>query len=113
MSIGTIANNVSDAIADINVSHYDLQFVKPLDDTLLHKIFSTYESIVTIEDNTVKGGFGSAILEFATQHDYTNTVTLLGVPDAFVQHGSLIELQKSIGLDTESIKQIISSQLKK
>ena len=113
LSIGTIANNVSDAIADINVSHYDLQFVKPLDDTLLHKIFSTYESIVTIEDNTVKGGFGSAILEFAAQHDYTNTVTLLGVPDAFVQHGSLIELQKSIGLDTESIKQIISSQLKK
>ena len=113
LSIGTIANNVSDAIADINVSHYDLQFVKPLDETLLHKIFSTYENIITIEDNSVKGGFGSAILEFAAQHDYTSTITLLGVPDVFVQHGSLIELQKSIGLDTESIKQVISSQLKK
>ena len=112
LSIGTIANNVSDAIADINVSHYDLQFVKPLDETLLHKIFSTYENIITIEDNSVKGGFGSAILEFAAQHDYTSTITLLGVPDVFVQHGSLIELQKSIGLDTESIKQVISSLLK-
>jgi 1-deoxy-D-xylulose-5-phosphate synthase len=112
LSIGTIANNVSDAIADINVSHYDLQFVKPLDETLLHKIFSTYENIITIEDNSVKCGFGSAILEFAAQHDYTSTITLLGVPDVFVQHGSLIELQKSIGLDTESIKQVISSLLK-
>lgn len=113
LSIGTIANNVSEAIADINVSHYDLQFVKPLDEILLHKIFSTYENIVTIEDNSVKGGFGSAILEFTSQYNYTNTITQLGVPDVFVQHGSLIELQKSIGLDTESIKQIISSKLKK
>ena len=113
LSIGTIANNVSDAVSDFNVSHYDLRFVKPLDKTLLHQIFTTYQNIVTIEDNCIKGGFGSAIIEFASTYNYTIPITQLGIPDVFIEHGNLIQLQKSIGIDTESIRQRIAGILKR
>ena len=103
LSIGTIAKNVSEAITNINVSHYDMRFVKPLDEPLLHHIFKTYNTIVTVEDNVVTGGFGSAILEFASANNYTNTIKILGVPDHFIEHGSVEQLQKSIGLDPESL----------
>ena len=113
LSIGTIANNVSDAVSDFNVSHYDLRFVKPLDKTLLHQIFTTYQNIVTIEDNCIKGGFGSAIIEFASTYNYTIPITQLGIPDVFIEHGNLIQLQKSIGIDTDSIRQRIAGILKR
>ena len=113
LSIGTIANNVSDAVSDFNVSHYDLRFVKPLDKTLLHQIFTTYQNIVTIEDNCIKGGFGSAIIEFASTYKYTIPITQLGIPDVFIEHGNLMQLQKSIGIDTESIRQRIAGILKR
>ena len=113
LSIGTIANNVSDAVSDFNVSHYDLRFVKPLDKTLLHQIFTTYQNIVTIEDNCIKGGFGSAIIEFASTYNYTIPITQLGIPDVFIEHGNLMQLQKSIGIDTESIRQRIAGILKR
>jgi 1-deoxy-D-xylulose-5-phosphate synthase len=112
LSIGTIANNTSEAITDLNVSHYDLRFVKPLDEPLLRQIFATHNTIVTVEDNCIKGGFGSSIIEFASSNNYTNTIVQLGVPDEFVQHGSLKKLQKSIGLDPKSIKQSICNILK-
>ena len=112
LSIGTIAKNVSDAISDLNVSHYDLRFVKPLDENLLHNIFTTYSHILTIEDNCIKGGFGSSIVEFAAEKNYKTEITILGIPDEFIEHGSLNLLQKSIGLDTESIKQKIITILK-
>jgi len=108
LSIGTIAKNVSEAISALNISHYDLRFVKPLDEILLHKIFAAYNHIITIEDNCIKGGFGSSIVEFASDNNYKAEITVLGIPDEFVQHGSLNELQKSIGLDAESIKQKIT-----
>ena len=113
LSIGTIAQNVSEAIPELNVSHYDLRFVKPLDKTLLHQIFTTHTHILTIEDNCLTGGFGSAIIEFASKFNYKNPLTQIGVPDAFIEHGDLKTLQKSIGLDTESIKQTIVTILKK
>jgi 1-deoxy-D-xylulose-5-phosphate synthase len=112
LSIGTIAKNVSDAISDLNVTHYDLRFVKPLDENLLHNIFTTYSHILTIEDNCIKGGFGSSIVEFAAEKNYKTEITILGIPDEFIEHGSLNQLQKSIGLDTESIKQKIAAILK-
>jgi 1-deoxy-D-xylulose-5-phosphate synthase len=107
LSIGTIAKNVSDAIANCsypeNVAHYDMRFVKPLDETLLHAILKKYDTIITIEDNSVKGGFGSAILEFASVNDYKNSIKVLGIPDVFIEHGSVNELQKTIGLDVENL----------
>ncbi|MCF7559346.1 1-deoxy-D-xylulose-5-phosphate synthase [Sabulilitoribacter multivorans] len=111
LSIGNIAKNVTEAISNLNVSHYDMRFVKPLDETLLHTIFKTYKTVVTVEDNSIKGGFGSAILEFATVHNHENTIKILGVPDAFIEHGSVDELQNNIGLDAENLKTIFNTLL--
>ena len=113
LSIGTIAKNVSDAIQDLNVSHYDMRFVKPIDDTLLHNILKTYTSIITIEDGTIKGGFGSTVLEFAAKHHYKNNIQLMGTPDFFIEHGKISELQELVGLDTASIRQKTLLLLKK
>ena len=104
LSIGTIAKNVTEAINNLNVSHYDMRFVKPLDEKLLHHIFKTYKTIITIEDASIKGGFGSAILEFTSTYNYKNTTKVLGIPDTFIEHGSVSELQQSVGLDAESLK---------
>ncbi|MBP0902606.1 1-deoxy-D-xylulose-5-phosphate synthase [Mariniflexile gromovii] len=108
LSIGTMSKNVTEAILDLEVSHYDMRFVKPLDDTLLHNIFKKYQTIVTVEDNSIQGGFGSAILEFAATHNYKNTIKVLGIPDTFIEHGSVTELQKSVGLDVQSLSTMFS-----
>ena len=112
LSIGTMAKNVTEAIANLDVSHYDMRFVKPLDEHLLHSIFKTYDIVVTVEDHSIKGGFGSAILEFAAIHQYQNTINILGVPDEFIEHGGVNVLQQSIGLDAESLKYTIESILR-
>lgn len=104
LSIGSIAKNVTEAIENLDVSHYDMRFVKPLDDTLLHQIFKKYSTVVTVEDNVIKGGFGSAVLEFASENNYQNTIKTLGIPDEFIEHGSVEELQKYAGLDIENLK---------
>ena len=111
LSIGTISKNVTEAIKDLNVSHYDMRFVKPLDENLLHTIFETYDTVVTIEENAIKGGFGSAVLEFASENNYKNTIKTLGVPDRFIEHGSVDELQKVIGLDSDGLMKIFSRLL--
>ena len=103
LSIGTMAQNVTKAILNLNVSHYDIRFVKPLDEKLLHTIFKQYKTIITVEDNAIKGGFGSAILEFASKNNYKNEIKLLGIPDNFIEHGTVDELQESVGLDAESL----------
>ncbi|MGA1226923.1 MAG: 1-deoxy-D-xylulose-5-phosphate synthase [Tamlana sp.] len=113
LTIGTIAKNVSEAILNLDVSHYDMRFVKPLDEDLLHDIFKNYNTIITVEDNSIKGGFGSAILEFASENNYKNIIKNLGIPDVLIEHGSVDELQQSIGLDAESIKKIIVRLQKK
>lgn len=107
LSIGFIAKNVSKAVENIHtndaVGHYDMRFVKPLDEKLLHTIFSSYASIITVEDGIITGGFGSAILEFASQNSYTIPVKCLGIGDEFIEHGTLSELQQEVGVDTESL----------
>jgi len=113
LSIGTIAKNVNEAIEfsmnKDDISHYDMRFVKPLDETLLHTIFKTYSCIITIEDNSIKGGFGSTILEFASAHNYKNIIKLLDIPDTFIQHGSLNELQELTSLNPLGVKREIDS----
>ena len=103
LTIGSIAKNVSEAIDSLGVGHYDMRFVKPLDEELLHSIFKKYQNIITVEDNSINGGFGSAILEFAARNNYQNKIKLLGIPDSFIEHASVSELQESINLDSESL----------
>ncbi|NDC42028.1 MAG: 1-deoxy-D-xylulose-5-phosphate synthase, partial [Chitinophagia bacterium] len=88
-------------------AHYDMRFAKPLDEALLHTIAATYPKIVTVEDGTVTGGFGSAVLEFLAAHHYHNTVHILGIPDRIVEHGSPAELQKECGYDAEAIATVV------
>jgi 1-deoxy-D-xylulose-5-phosphate synthase len=114
LSIGTIGNLVIAACNDIpnndKIAHYNMRFVKPLDDALLHSIFEKFDKIITIEDGTITGGFGSAILEFAQQNNYQNkSIKRLGIPDNFIEHGNTSELMSSIGLDLVNIKKILSS----
>ncbi len=112
LSIGTIAKNVSKAIKYMEeVSHYDMRFVKPLDETLLHHILKKYNTIITIEDHTVEGGFGSAILEFAANNNYKNKINVLGIPNTFIEHGHVNKLQQSIHLDVNSLRHYINRLL--
>jgi 1-deoxy-D-xylulose-5-phosphate synthase len=86
-----------------------MRFVKPLDEGLLHQIFEKHENIITIEDGVIKGGFGSSILEFASENKYTNKLKTLGIPDKFIAHGSVLQLQQKIGLDVKSLLKILNN----
>lgn len=112
LTLGTIINNVIAALKLIdpsNVGLYDMRFVKPLDEFLLHTILSTYTTIVTVEEGVKTGGFGSAILEFAALHNYKNTIHLLGISDEFPEHGSVEELQEISGLSPKKIASFVES----
>lgn len=113
LSTGTIGNNVEKALADANnaalFSHHHFGFIKPLDENALHHIFSTYTQVITIEDGTVTGGFGSSITSFAAKNNYSLKISTLGVPDIFVEHGSIEQLQHSCGIDVKSLKDIFSA----
>ena len=87
----------------IDPAHYDIRFVKPLDEALLHEALTTYSKIITVEDGTVVGGFGSAVLEFMAKHGYKNEIRILGIPDRIVEHGSPKELHRECGYDAEGI----------
>ena len=108
LSNGSIGNNVISALINCNnhetIAHYDFAFVKPLDERLLHEIFTTFEKIITIEDGVIKGGFGSAITEFAASHHYHAAVKTLGIPDEFIEHGTIGELQSICGIDVGSLQ---------
>jgi 1-deoxy-D-xylulose-5-phosphate synthase len=113
LSNGTIGNNVTLALAKINhpenFAHYDFAFVKPLDENLLHTIFTTFENIITIEDGVVKGGFGTTIAEFASKNNYNSKVKILGIPDEFIEQGTVEELQQYCKIDVKSLETIFSS----
>jgi 1-deoxy-D-xylulose-5-phosphate synthase len=91
------------ATEDLYPAHYDMRFVKPLDEVMMHEIAQTYSKIITVEDGTVVGGFGSAVLEFLAAHNYTPEVRMLGIPDRFVEHGTPQELHRECGYDTRGI----------
>jgi len=110
LSTGFIGNNVSEALVNTDYAHFHFGFVKPLDDKVLHQIFSVFERIITVEEGTVKGGFGSAVLEFASEHNYQTPIKILGVPDRFIEQGSIEELHKECGIDVLSLKQYFLSQ---
>ena len=99
----------ADAIADVeaegrlSIAHYDLRFVKPLDDDMLHDIARRFSRIVTLEDGARMGGMGSAIAEWMADHGYTPHLTRLGLPDNFVEHGTPAQLYHLVGIDRQAI----------
>jgi 1-deoxy-D-xylulose-5-phosphate synthase len=118
LSIGAIGNKVTSVIEEIsdadqkNVAHYNLLFIKPLDTKLLKKILTKFDKIITIEDHVTKGGFGSSILEFSQEQNFTNKqIKILGIPDKFIEHGDTDELLRSVSLDKENIKEAIQTKL--
>ncbi|WP_100802923.1 1-deoxy-D-xylulose-5-phosphate synthase [Ulvibacter sp. MAR_2010_11] len=113
LTLGTMATNTLEAIALLSkeekVSCYDMRFVKPLDERLLHTIFKKYTIIVTVEDGVASGGFGSSIAEFSVRHKYTNRIEILGLPDVFPEHGTVNELQELAGISSEKIAQLLQN----
>ncbi|MBS1748774.1 MAG: 1-deoxy-D-xylulose-5-phosphate synthase [Bacteroidetes bacterium] len=121
LSLGHPGNFAAAAIRDLrteglNPAHYDMRFAKPLDETLLHEVFSKYPKVITVEDGTVVGGFGSAILEFVAAHQYHAEIKILGIPDHIIEQGTCKELQKEAGYDTNGItmavREMMSSKIK-
>jgi len=112
LSIGPIGINVDKVVKelmneDIKISHYDMRFLKPVDENILHSIGKKYKSVITIEDGTIVGGLGSEVIEFFTDNNYSLNVERLGVPDKFIEHGTVEELYKEVGLDNSSIKDAV------
>jgi len=110
VSIGPVGNDVEEAIAMTgrSVAHYDLRFLKPLDDALLEEVGRRFQKVITIEDGVRNGGMGSAVLEWMDDHNYHPKVVRMGLPDdRFIVHGTVPELQRLCGIDTESIKDAI------
>ncbi|MBR7018603.1 MAG: 1-deoxy-D-xylulose-5-phosphate synthase [Prevotella sp.] len=114
LSIGPIGNLVTKAIDQltsqnhtISVAHYDMRFLKPLDETILQEVGERFKRIITVEDGVRNGGLGSAVLEWMNDHGFTQQVTRLGLPDQFVEHGTVEELQHMVGIDADAIAKAI------
>ena len=108
LTIGPVGNmavqaSESSLLENISVAVFDMRFVKPIDTKLLHQIFSKFDKIITIEDGTIIGGFGSAILEFKNKYNYSSEIKILGIPDNFIEHGTQKELYKECKFDEASI----------
>jgi 1-deoxy-D-xylulose-5-phosphate synthase len=105
LTIGSIGNAMSEAIeaSKRDIAHYDMRWLKPLDEEILHEVGKKYKTIVTAEDGMIAGGLGSAVLEWMAEHGYTPHVIRLGVHDQFVEHGSTKELYHMLKLDTEGL----------
>ncbi len=118
VSIGHVGNYALEACAEleksgISAAHYDMRFLKPIDEGLLHKVFTSFDHIITIEDGTVVGGLGSALLEFQADHGYQKAIRRLGIPDRFVSHGLQEELHHECGYDTSGIVRTARQMLQK
>ena len=107
LCVGTVINEVIDISNKLNISLYDMRFIKPIDTKILHKVCQRDDKIITIEDGVKAGGFGSSVLEFMSENNYSNKVKVLGVPDVFVKHGDNKILKESIGLDKTSLEKTI------
>jgi len=109
LCVGTIINDVINIAEELNLSLYNMRFIKPLDLNILHNVCQLGDKIITIEDGVVAGGFGSAVLEFMAENNYTNKIKILGIPDIFIKHGETSKLKTSIGLDSLSLRKTIES----
>jgi len=116
LSIGHVGNQVMEASEilstfNIHPAHYDMRFVKPLDTELLHEIFKGFDKIITLEDGIIAGGFGSAVIEFMADQNYQAKVVRLGIPDQFVDHGTVEQLWSELGYDVEGIVKAIKKMV--
>ena len=114
LTIGPIGNDVEQVIQELqaegctrSVAHYDMRFLKPIDESILQETAENCRRIITVEDGTRKGGLGSAVIEWLNDHDYNIPVTRIGLPDEFVEHGTVSQLREIVGMDNESIKKAI------
>jgi 1-deoxy-D-xylulose-5-phosphate synthase len=116
LTIGHVGNFAQKAIDSLketgaSVAHYDMRFVKPIDETLLHEVFTKFEKVITIEDGCIMGGFGSAVIEFMADNGYTARVVRLGIPDKYIHHGTPEELHADCGFDAASIARKVREML--
>jgi 1-deoxy-D-xylulose-5-phosphate synthase len=113
LTLGPIGNDALKAAVEcamydqIQTAVYDMRFLKPLDEQILHEVGSRFKHVITIEDGVRNGGLGSAVLEWMSDHGYCPHVIRLGLPDQFVEHGTVAELRQIVGLDIESIKRCV------
>jgi 1-deoxy-D-xylulose-5-phosphate synthase len=116
LTLGPIGNYTTRAIQQlseqgIDAAHYDMRFAKPIDEVMLHEVFGKFKNVITIEDGCIQGGMGSAVLEFMADHGYTAKVRRLGIPDAYIEHGTQDELYKECGFDVEGMVAAAHSML--
>ena len=112
LTIGPLGKVMESAVAEaasngVSVAHYDMRFLKPLDEDILHEVGKKFKYVVTLEDGSVKGGLGSAVLEFMAENGYSPRVEIMGLPDTFVEHGTPAELYRVCGIDRESVLRTI------
>ena len=110
---GNFAQSAIDQLksSGISIAHYDMRFVKPIDEVMLHEVFSKFSKIITVEDGCLMGGFGSAVIEFMSDQKYSADIIRLGIPDAYIQHGTQPELWEECEFDAESIVKTIHAML--
>jgi 1-deoxy-D-xylulose-5-phosphate synthase len=115
LSIGAIGNTASEAIekaqaSGIDAAHYDMIYLKPLDESLLHEVGKNFQRIITVENGTIQGGMGTAVMEFMQENGYKPTIIRIGIPDKFIEHGTIPQLYCLCGMDVESITKNILNE---
>ena len=115
LSLGAIGNIAAEAIekaqqAGVDAAHYDMVYLKPIDEELLHEVGKNYKRIITVENGTLQGGLGSAVMEFMMENGYTHKVIRIGVPDKFIEHGTIPQLYRLCGMDADSITKVITNE---
>ena len=108
LTIGPIGKQMEQVVkaaaeSGVSVAHYDMRFLKPIDEDILREVGEKFKYIVTLEDGTVKGGLGSAVTEYMAQNGYSPRIKVMGIPDSFVEHGTPEQLYKICGMDADSV----------
>src|SRR5262245_18154643 len=116
LTLGHPGNFAVDACRDLardgfEPAHFDMRFVKPLDEEMLHEVFSRFKKIITVEDGCIQGGFGSAVIEFMADNNFSAEVRRLGIPDRVVEHGEQFELHRECGFDPQGIEKIAAEMM--
>jgi len=116
LSVGAIGTEAVKALDNLNkkgvlIAHYDMRYIKPLDDVMLHEVFSQFKGVITLEDGVIQGGFGSAVIEWMMEQGYSTSVTRMGIDDKWIEHGTQAELYAECGYDAEAIEIKVEEEL--